>query len=440
MISEGSKTARLNRASIHSLVQRAGHAAALDGKRVLVIIPDHTRSGPTGTFFRAICGALVTRTSKLDFLIALGTHPPMPAARINELLEMTADERSERYGSVGVFNHQWDSPPALKRIGTLTKTQVEELSRGLLSIEVPVLINKMIFDYDHLLICGPVFPHELVGFSGGHKYLFPGIAAPQMINFTHWLGALLTNPVINGTRDTPVRAAIEAAAEMVPIERSLIGYVVQGQVVRGVFAGPVRQAWRAATDLSEQIHIVYRDQPYDTVLSCSPGMYDDIWTAGKCMYKLEPVVADGGTLIIYAPHIDEVSYTHGKVLDAVGYHVRDYFVRQWDKYKELPWGVLAHSTHVKGVGKYENGVESPRVNVVLATRIPEERCRRINLGYMNLDRVNPEDYAGREGEGILCVPQAGETLYRLRDMTKFGLAAASKDSRTLPTLDGQEAP
>jgi hypothetical protein len=148
-------------------------------------------------------------------------------------------------------------------------------------------------------------------------------------------------------------------------------------------------------------------------------MYDDIWTAGMCMYKLEPVVADGGTLIIYAPHIDEVSYMHGKVLDEIGYHTRDYFVKQWDEFSKYPWGVVAHSTHVKGVGTYENGIERPRVNVVLATRIPESRCRRINLGYMDPASVRPEEYANREDEGVLYVPKAGETLFRLKDMSKF---------------------
>jgi nickel-dependent lactate racemase len=240
-----------------------------------------------------------------------------------------------------------------------------------------------------------------------------------MINFTHWLGALVTNPLINGTRDTPVRAAVEAAADLVPTERSLIGYVVQGEAVTGVFAGPVREAWKAATDLSQQIHIKYCAQPYQTILSCAPAMYDDIWTAGKCMYKLEPIVADGGTLIIYAPHIDEVSYSHGKVIDQIGYHVRDYFVRQWDRFKEFPWGVLAHSTHVKGIGRYDNGQEKPRVNVVLATRISEQRCRKINLGYMDPDTINPKDYMNREEEDVLLVPKAGETLYRLNDMSKF---------------------
>jgi lactate racemase len=420
--------AALREEQIRALVERAVANLPVAGKRVLAIIPDSTRSGPTGTFFRAIADALLGRAAQIDFLIALGTHSAMPEEKINELLKVTPAERAGRYERVRVYNHHWNDPAALRQVGTLTRERVEELSGGRLSIEVPVLVNRLAFEYDHLLICGPVFPHEVVGFSGGHKYLFPGIAAPQIINFTHWLGALITNPMINGTADTPVRAAIEAAADMVPTERSLIGYVVEpppesgkgGGGVRGIFAGPVREAWRAATKLSEQLHVTYRERPYHTVLSCAPPMYDDIWTAGKCMYKLEPVVADGGTLIIYAPHIDEVSYSHGKVLDEIGYHTRDYFVKQWDRFSGQPWGVLAHSTHVKGVGRFEGGVEAPRVNVVLATQIPPERCRQINLGYMDPASIRPEDYAGREGEGVLYLPKAGETLFRLRDMSKFG--------------------
>ena len=121
---------------------------------------------------------------------------------------------------------------------------------------------------------------------------------------------------------------------------------------------------------------------------------------------------DGGTLIIYAPHITEISVTHGAILKEVGYHVRDFFVKQWDAYKHYPWGVLAHSTHVKGAGTYENGIEKPRVEVILATGIPEKTCRQVNLGYMDYRKIKPADYQGREKEGILCVPKAGEVLYR----------------------------
>ena len=154
-------------------------------------------------------------------------------------------------------------------------------------------------------------------------------------------------------------------------------------------------------------------------------MYDDIWTAGKCMYKLEPIVADGGTLIIHAPHIDEVSYSHGRVIDQVGYHVRDYFLKQWERFKDYPWCVLAHSTYLRGVGTYdaETGVEEPRIRVTLATGIPEERCQRLGLGYLDPATIDLAEWEGREGEGMLVVHKAGEMLYRI---SEWAIQQASK--------------
>jgi nickel-dependent lactate racemase len=402
VFSTGSKTASLGEADIRKVVSEGLKSFGLDGQSVLAIIPDYTRSGPAHLFFRAIADALLPKANRIDFLLALGTHPPMSEEKINEFLKLTPAERTGPYARVRILNHCFDDPSHLTHVGTVSGDPV------------PVMLNKAIFDYDRLLICGPVFPHEVAGFSGGHKYLFPGIAAREIIDATHWLGALITNVEINGTRDTPVRALIEEAASMVPVERHAITYVVDPQALRGVFAGPVVEAWKAAAALSDQVHITYHDRPYHTVLSCAPPMYDEIWTAGKCMYKLEPVVADGGTLIIYAPDLKEVSVTHGRIIEEVGYHCRDFFVKQWDRYRKYPGGVLAHSTHVKGGGTYENGVEKPRVNVVLATRIPPETCRKINLGYLDPKSINPDDYRNREHEGVLCVPKAGEILYRLR--------------------------
>jgi hypothetical protein len=128
-------------------------------------------------------------------------------------------------------------------------------------------------------------------------------------------------------------------------------------------------------------------------------------------------VADGGEVVIYAPHITEVSYTHGRIIDEIGYHCRDYFLGQWERFRDYPGGVLAHSTHVKGLGTYDaaTGTETPRIRVTLATGIPEERCRRINLGYCDPHSIRPDDWAGRERDGVLLVRRAGEMLYRLGD-------------------------
>jgi hypothetical protein len=134
------------------------------------------------------------------------------------------------------------------------------------------------------------------------------------------------------------------------------------------------------------------------------------------MYKLEPVVADGGELIIYAPHLHEVSITHGPHIRKIGYHCRDYFLKQWEKFKDEPWGILAHSTHVHGIGTYDaaTGIETPRVRVTLATGLSEAQCREINLGYRDWRDIDVESYANREAEGVLLVRKAGERLYHLR--------------------------
>src|SRR5262249_54084438 len=190
----------------------------------------------------------------------------------------------------------------------------------------------------------------------------------------------------------------------------------------GLYAGTPAAAWSQAADLSAQLHVVYKDHPFHTVLSCAPPMYDEIWVGGKCMYKLEPVVADGGELIIYAPHIREISQTHGALIRRIGYHTRDYFLNQWERFKDEPWGILAHSTHVRGVGTYEGGIERPRVRVTLATQIPEEVCRAVNLGYRDPLSIDRADYQDREGEGVLYVPKAGEMLYRLQDPPEWARA------------------
>jgi nickel-dependent lactate racemase len=176
--------------------------------------------------------------------------------------------------------------------------------------------------------------------------------------------------------------------------------VVEHAQLAGLFVGSPENAWDQASDLSRTLHITYMDHPFQTVLSCAPRMYDELWVGGKCMYKLEPVVADGGELIIYAPHIHEISLTHGALIRRIGYHCRDYFLKQWDQYKKISWGVLAHSTHVRGIGTYADGIEHCRVQVTLATGIPRELCVEINLGYRNPSTIDPKDFANREAEGV----------------------------------------
>ncbi|MBX3738867.1 MAG: DUF2088 domain-containing protein [Candidatus Didemnitutus sp.] len=412
----------LSDGAVRDLVARACPAAHYRGKRVCLIIPDGTRTAPVGLMFKTLFAQLAGTVKKFDVMIALGTHPPMTDAAINERVEISAAERASTYREVEFINHEWDNPAALRDLGCIPAEQIRELSGGLFAMDVPVHVNKRLFDYDELIIVGPVFPHEVVGFSGGNKYLFPGVAGPQILNFFHWLGAVVTNPMIIGNKWTPVRKVVDRAGAMVTVPKSCFAMVVQGKgELAGLFAGTPEQAWDDASELSRQLHITYKDRPFHTVLSCAPAMYDELWVGGKCMYKLEPIVADGGELIIYAPHIHEVSVVHGKMIERIGYHCVQYFLKQWDKFKHEPWGTLAHSTHVHGIGTYDaqTGIETPRVRVTLATGIPEATCRKINLGYRDWRTIKKEDYANREHEGVFLEPKAGERLYHLRQKPKW---------------------
>jgi len=385
------------------------------GKKVLALVPDETRSCPLPLLFRSLVQELRGKAARLSFLAALGTHAVPPEEELLKPFGLDPDTKKRDYSDVDILPHRWDDPATFKKVGTFSADRIAHLTDGLFSLEVNVAVNKLIFEYDVILIVGPVFPHEVVGFSGGHKYIFPGVGEKEFINFFHWLGAVITNPKIIGNRDTPVRRLVEAAAEFIEIPRRAICLVVKDPDVYGVFAGEVLRAWWEACALSGRVNVVVKPRPFKSVLAHMPEMYKDIWLAGKGMYKLENVVADGGELIIYAPHITEISYSHGDVLRVVGYHVRDYFLKQWDRFKHHPWGVLAHSTHVRGTGTYENGIEKPRVKVTLATGIPEEKCRSVNLGYRDPASIDVSEWQGREEEGILYVPHAGEVLYRLEN-------------------------
>ncbi len=403
----------ISAAEADELVRQACPKERYAGRRVLLIVPDSTRTAPLGMIFKPLYEQLGSVTTALDVMIALGTHQPMSEAAIRERLEITEEERDSTYARAKFLNHAWDDPSALKQVGTIAAAEIDALTEGRFSMDVRVEINRHLFDYDEVIIIGPVFPHEVIGFSGGNKYLLPGVAGAEILNFFHWLGAVITTPKIIGHQHTAVREVVDRAAAFVDIPKRCFALVVQGVDLAGLYFGTPEAAWLGASALSAKTHIVRKRKPFKTILACAPPMYDELWTAAKCMYKLEPVLADDGELIIYAPHLSEICVTHGKTIEEVGYHCRDYFVNQWDRFKHHPWGVLAHSTHVHGQGTYEAGVEKARARVTLATRIPESVCRQVNLGYRDPATIDPEAFAEREDEGVLLVRKAGEILYRL---------------------------
>ena len=407
---------RLDDDQIRTFIADALAGVDLDGRRVVLIVPDATRTCPLPLLLGEIREALSERAAEVTVLIALGTHQGMDEDQLGRHLGYPPGRADAVYPGWHIRNHESWLPETFTTLGTIGADRLTGLTDGLLTdTQVPVRINRLVAEADVALVVGPVFPHEVVGFSGGNKYFFPGVSGQELIDVSHWVGALITSADMIGTAGiTPVRAMIDEAAAMIPARRYALSLVVASGTdsLHAMAFGVPEESWAACAKISAETHVTYRDAPVRRVLSIMPRKYQDIWTAAKGFYKLEPIVADGGEVIIYAPHITDISIMHPHIAE-VGYHNRDYFLGQWDRFRELPWGDLAHSTHLRGQGTWdaEHG-ERNRVTVTLATGIPEEVVRSVNLNYLDPASVDIDAYDA--DPDTFVEHHAGEVLHRLR--------------------------
>ena len=151
-------------------------SAGLDGARVCVVVPDGTRTCPLPLLLAAVHRALHGRVARLTVLIALGTHARMSEAARAAHFGFEPGTATASYPATTILDHAWWDPSTFVDLGTISADRVAALSDGLLRLPVPVRINRAVVDHDVTLIVGPVFPHEVAGFSGGNKYLFPGVS------------------------------------------------------------------------------------------------------------------------------------------------------------------------------------------------------------------------------------------------------------------------
>ena len=430
---------RLSEEQVRDFIAAALADADVDGASVCLVVPDATRSCPLPLLLGSVRDALAGRARAVTVLIALGTHQAMSEEQLARHLGYVQGDDETTYPGWQILNHESWRPETFTSLGAISAQRLAELTGGLMTeTSVEVRINRHVAEADVAIVVGPVFPHEVVGFSGGNKYFFPGVSGQELIDLSHWVGALITSSEMIGTLGvTPVRALVNEAAAMIPARRLALCLVVASgtDTLHAAAFGPPEDAWAACAAVSAETHVTYRESAVRRVLSIMPTKYEDIWTAAKGFYKLEPIVADGGEVIIYAPHITEISVMHPHISE-IGYHNRDYFLGQWEQFRHQPWGDLAHSTHLRGQGTW-NAVdgERNRVTVTLATGIPEEVVRSVNLNYLDPTTVDVAAY--RADPDTFVEPHAGEVLYRLRPGAPASTQPAEADGRG-PDLGGME--
>ena len=386
------------------------------GARVLAVIPDKTRDDNTDLLFPMIAEELAgRRAGAFDALVAQGTHPPMTDAE--KRVKIGA-------GTAGmpllgtVFDHHWDEPSELLTLGTLSRAEISSLTNGLMAEDVPVQLNARLAPgrYDLILVIGAVVPHEVAGFAGGAKYFFPGVAGPELTHLTHWLGALATIERVIGRVETPTRHVIEAAADRITTPviglTSVSTRTSTGLRTHALFTGGLRETVRQAAEVSARVHVRHTGRTYRRVIALLDEHYDEMWVGGKASYKLGAIVADGGELVIYAPHLKGISTTHGRLIEKYGYAPLEQVREMVEGSDELRANlcVAAHLAHVSYAGRLgSDGRIEPRYRITLASSIPEETCRRVNLGYAPYQSIDVE--AARRDPDTLVVENAGRDLY-----------------------------
>jgi lactate racemase len=415
VVGRGSAESSLSTPELRAIVEEA-LGDVRPGERVLAIIPDRTRDDNTDLLFPMAAQFLARRNlAQFDALVAQGTHSPMTEAQ--KLAKIGAGSAElPRLGQI--FDHRWDKSDELVTLGRLGSTQVNELTGGLINEPVDVRLNALLAPgvYDTVLVFGATMPHEVAGFAGGAKYFFPGVAGPELTHMTHWLGALATIEQVIGRVETPTRRMIEAAARFVPAEvisfTSVNTRDADGLKTHALFAGDVNETLRAAATISAAVHIKYTGRKYARVLALLDEHYDELWVGGKASYKLGSIIEEGGELIIYAPHLNNISVTHGRLIEKYGYAPLE-TVREMVEYSDelrANLCVAAHLAHVSYGGMLnEHGKVTPRYRITLASAVTEEVCRRVNLGYLDYRSLCLEDY--ENDPNTFVVESAGRDLY-----------------------------
>ena len=410
---EGSRESNLGRPALREIVRQSIEVIP-EGSRIVAIVPDKTRDDITNVLLPMAIDELASkRPAAFDILVAQGTHPAMTEAEKNA---KTGREIWADWAVGGVIHdHRWSDPHELIELGEIGAETVSAITESTYRESVKVTVNRRLSPShcDFVLIFGAVVPHEVAGFAGGAKYLFPGVSGRELTNVTHWIGALSGIENVIGRVETPVRRMIETAADMIPARIVSFSSVVSrdddgAMRTHALFGGDLRESFRAAAAVSKDVHIRRTGRKYRRVVALLDDHYDELWTGGKASYKLGGIIEDGGELIIHAPQLAEFSRTHGERIERFGYapieRIRELVEKDPELARDLC--VAAHLAHV-AYGSRSGGEQ--RFRITLSSAISQARCKAANLSYIDPVEFDLESY--RQDGDTLIVERAGRDLY-----------------------------
>ncbi|MDE0683931.1 MAG: lactate racemase domain-containing protein [Candidatus Poribacteria bacterium] len=296
-------TTEEKRALLHEALLKLGGIP----KKILVIPPDITRLHSNAGELTQLLYELwdTANGTTFDILPAIGTHAPMTKAQI---AEMYGDLPKATY-----HVHNWRT--GLYHFGEVPSELVQEVSGGKLDYSIPVAVNRRLVegDYELIISVGQVIPHEVIGIANGFKNILVGAGGVEMINKSHFLGAVDGMERLMGRTDTSVRRVLNYAHANYLKQLGIL-YVMSvmdadasgARVMRGLYIGDDAQTFETAAELSRAVNMTFLDASLSkVVVYLDPREFKSTWLGNKAIYRTRMAMADDGELIIIAPGLRE---------------------------------------------------------------------------------------------------------------------------------------
>ena len=389
-------------------------------RRMLLLPPDHTRLNSHAGEITAIIWELYSQKCEIDVMPALGTHAPMGE---HELRMMFGDAIPlERF-----FVHDWRND--VRALGVVPSEYMKELSKGRLDCEVKIEVNNRLFaGYDLILSIGQVVPHEVVGMANYTKNLMVGVGGSDIINKSHFLGAVSNMELIMGRADTPVRKLFNYGASFLkdlPIVfmQTVMAKDENGRMVmRGFYTGTGDEVFQAAAKLSVEVNFTLLDEPLrKVVVYLDPEEFKSTWLGNKAIYRTRMAIADGGELVILAPGLKECGEDkeNDRLIRKYGYRGTPHTLEMVEKNPELRanLGAAAHLIHGSSEGRF-------RIVYCPGPKFSADEVRSIGFEYGSLDAMLAKYPIDKLKDGFNTVD--GEEIFYISNPA-LGLWALKSD-------------
>jgi carbohydrate kinase (thermoresistant glucokinase family) len=297
----GSETAEISEtqaeAHVVELLDQLGEL-----KRVLLLPPDYTRFHSGAGFLTSVLYRhLRARGAEVVVLPATGTHVAMSAAELDHMFPGVP------HSAFRVHDFQRD----LVELGVVPGSFVREVSGGLVDYPIHCEVNRTLTEgWDRIISVGQLVPHEVIGIANHAKNVFVGAGGKQVIDHTHFLGAVCNMERIMGRARTPVRDIFEymanAFGKALPITYLLTVRAKVGTelVTRGLFAGDDFGCFIVGAELARAVNLDLLAAPLQkVVVYLDPTEFKSTWLGNKAIYRTRLALADGAELLILAPGV-----------------------------------------------------------------------------------------------------------------------------------------